>query len=51
MHNGMKIEAEEQQQLLAHSMAITEALPAEMSLVAVNSVSSQQLSVIDSNLH
>ena len=35
MHNGLKIEAEEQQQLLAHSRAITEALPEEMSAIAV----------------
>ena len=35
MQNGMKIEAEEQQQLLAHSRAITAVLPEEMSSVAV----------------
>ena len=35
MHNRMKIEPEEQQQLLAHSRAITEALPQEMSAIAV----------------
>ena len=35
MHNGMQIKAEEQQQLLTHSRAITEALPEEMSPVAI----------------
>ena len=35
MHNGLKIEAEEQQQLLAHSRAITEVLPEEINPIAV----------------
>ena len=35
MHNGMQIQPDEQQQLWAHSRAITEALSAEMSPMAI----------------
>ena len=35
MQNGMQIQPDEQQQLLAHSRALTEALSAEMSPIAV----------------
>ena len=42
MQNGMQIQAEQQQQLLAHSRAITEVLPEEISAVAVGQSGQRQ---------